>query len=263
MNAPPPPLADEMASAMHWWSLAGVDQDYVDDATDWLADAGSVESVAAGKSEADKAQQSAPQASRAQSEEISKEPVKRLNLLGETPPATLEEFRQWWLEAPGLDAIGPRGRVAARGSAGAKLMILVVDPEQGDTDQLLSGPQGRLLARMLSAMGISDSESYIASTLPRHTPMADTENLAAGGMDAVTLHHVGLVSPQRLLCLGKGVLPMIGQNVSNPETSLREINQDPSEIKFLTSEGLESLMTMPRLKARFWRRWIEWSANWQ
>ena len=263
MNAPTTPLADEMASAMHWWSLAGVDQDYVDDATDWLADVGPAEGMAAGKSQADKAQKSAPQASRAQSEEISKEPVKRLNLLGETPPATLKEFRQWWLETPGLDAIGPRGRVTARGEAGAKLMVLVVDPEQGDSDQLLSGPQGRLLTRMLTAMGISESDSYIASTLPRHTPMADTQKLAAGGMDAVTLHHVRLVSPQRLLCLGKGVLPMIGQDISNPETSLREINQTSSETKLLTSEGLDSMMTMPRLKARFWRRWIEWSSDWQ
>jgi DNA polymerase len=27
------------------------------------------------------------------------------------------------------------------------------------------------------------------------------------------------------------------------------------------SETLDALMEMPRLKARFWRRWIEWSAT--
>jgi len=262
MNASTTPLTDDLHSAVHWWKLAGVDQDFADDATDWLADASPVEGLAATKSGIGKGEKPTPKASAEQSEEISKEPIKRLDLLGETPPATLDEFREWWLEAPGLDTIGPRGRVAARGEAGAKLMVLVVDPEQGDTDQLLSGPQGRLLARMLSAMGVSEDEAYIASTLPRHTPMADTINLAASGMDTVTLHHVGLVSPQRLLCLGKGVLPMLGQNVSDTSVYLREINQDAPEIRLLKCEGLESLMTMPRLKARFWRRWIEWSSDW-
>jgi DNA polymerase len=28
----------------------------------------------------------------------------------------------------------------------------------------------------------------------------------------------------------------------------------------MVSETLEAMLHMPRLKARFWKRWIEWSA---
>jgi len=126
---------------------------------------------------------------------------------------------------------------------------------------LLSGPQGRLLSQMLGAMGVPAEKTYFASALPRTTPMADTASLAAGGMDAVTLHHISLVSPQKLLVLGTDILPLIGKDVSEPSKSLREINQVPRNVPLMMSEGLDSLMAMPRLKARFWRRWIEWSSE--
>ena len=167
------------------------------------------------------------------------------------------------MEAPGLDAIGPSGRIAARGNPNPQLMILVLDPEEQDRDELLTGPKGKLLANMLAAMGIGLEQTYFATALPRHTPVADTANLAASGMDRVTLHHIGLVSPQKLLIFGSDILPLIGQNVTKPETSLREINQNSAEVPLLVSEGLDSLMAMPRLKARFWRRWIEWSVELQ
>lgn len=258
MNAPPSPLTAELDAALQWWRMAGVDCDFTDDATDWLAAKAPAQVVSKGAAGSAGPNKSAASATAPQPEATGKT-VERRDLLGESPPSSLEAFREWWLEAPGLDAIGPRGRVPARGRAGAAIMVLVVDPEQEDSERLLSGPQGRLLANILSAMGVDDEQTYIASALPRHTPMADTASIAAGGMDAVTLHHVGLVSPQKLLIFGAGVLPLIGRDVSEPYQSLREINHASSKVPLLMSEGLDSLMAMPRLKARFWRRWMEWS----
>src|SRR3546814_19808883 len=60
-------------------------------------------------------------------------------LLGSAPPQDLAAFRQWWLSEPGLDTIGPRGRIAPQGEAGAGLMVLVMDPEAGDSQSLPSG----------------------------------------------------------------------------------------------------------------------------
>jgi DNA polymerase len=51
---------------------------------------------------------------------------------------------------------------------------------------------------------------------------------------------------------------MIGASADHP---LREINQAGCKIPAMTSETLEAMMEMPRLKARFWRRWMEWSAT--
>jgi DNA polymerase len=106
-------------------------------------------------------------------------------------------------------------------------------------------------------MGLDESETYITAALPCHTPMADLGALAAGGMDAVTAHHIGLVAPQQLLVFGTGLGAMLGQNEEQP---LREINQAAGTVRVMVSETLDALMDMPRLKARFWRRWMEWSA---
>jgi len=265
MNAPnnpsSGPIAEELAAAMEWWRSAGVDHDFTDDATAWfLSDEEETVSDAtkeAGPGPSGEAQKRAS----APTYTPGKIDSPRVDFLGDTPPADLDAFREFWLSAPGLDVIGPRGRVPPRGKAGAELMVLVVDPEETDMHSLLSGRQGRLLENILSAMGIAAQDVYFASALPRHTPMADTAAIAAGGMDAVLRYHIALVQPKRLIAFGAGLAAFLAQDVTNAETSLHEINHISPTPPALMSEGIDSLMDMPRLKARFWRRWIEWSAR--
>ncbi|MEP1421867.1 MAG: uracil-DNA glycosylase family protein [Erythrobacter sp.] len=260
MTMPDPSLSSQLRAAMEWWELAGVDGDFTDDATDWLSDSGDhgvVDAASGGKNAKTK-----PQGLN-QNQEPAPEPVKptRADLLGPNPPADLDAFREWWLSAPGLDTIGPRGRVAPRGAANPELMVLVIDPEQGDRDILLSGPQGRLLSRIIAAMGIPQESVYFASALPRHTPMADTASLAASGMDEIMQFHVNLVNPRQVLALGAGIPPLLGHALTNDLSHLREINRKPSPIPLFVTEGLDAMMAMPRLKAKFWRRWNEWSVK--
>lgn len=260
MIAHSPTLADDIAATLAWWRAAGVDCDFTDDATAWLAE------TSAGSQEAQPASDlsAAPQrSSAARSGEVApaENVGKPIDLLGDSPPATLEEFREFWLTTPGLDTIGPRGRIAPRGAANAALMVLVIDPEESDRDRLLSGPQGRLLEQIVSAMGLGEDEVYLASALPRHTPMADTQAAAQAGLGAVLARHIELVAPKRLIAFGTNVLPLLQHGVTNGETSLREINHNGLSDSVMVSGGLDSLMAMPRLKARFWRRWIEWSAK--
>lgn len=272
MTRPDLTLAREFEAALAWWQSAGVDCDFVDDATAWLADAPlNVPPVGAagtnnGRSGA------APNSSQTGDTRPPRtitplapapEPaaVPRRDLLGDSPPADLAAFRSWWMEAEGLSPSTGFARVPPRGNAGAALMVLVPAPEAGDAETLLSGPQGRLLANILAAMGLDESEVYIASALPTHTPMADLAALAAGGLDAVTALHVSLVAPQKLLALGAGLGAMLGANNSLGEQPLREINHGGCKTPAMVSETLDAMMDMPRLKARFWRRWMEWSAT--
>ncbi|MEE4205591.1 MAG: uracil-DNA glycosylase family protein [Erythrobacter sp.] len=254
MTAADPDLAREIAAHRAWWALAGVDCDFADDATAWLA-----EQITAAPME----REDEPRAGRAaaspepQVEEIAPPP----DLLGDSPPATLAAFREWWLEAPGLDAIGPRGRVPARGKAGAALMVLVVHPEEGDTERLLSGPQGRLLDAILAAMGIGPDEAYVASALPRFTPMADCAVEARRGMGEVLSHHIALASPKRIVAFGTGLAALLGSDAKKDYANLPNVHHKPSNVAVLVSGDLESLMSMPRLKAQFWRRFIEWSGE--
>lgn len=143
-------------------------------------------------------------------------------------------------------------------------MVVVPDPESADRDALLSGPQGRLLARILAAMGLGVEDCYLASALPRHTPMADLAGLAASGMDRVMAHHIALAAPSRLILFGQGLETWLDAFLALPETeqrqALRENNQIGGSPAVMVTETLGSMLDMPQLKSRFWRRWMEWSA---
>ena len=257
-------IAREFEAALAWWHMAGVDHDFSDDATAWLADR-SLDAVAAAAkpdragsiAAPDKANE--PAAPRAVADTPSPAPATlRRDLLGESPPPDCAAFRDWWLSAPSLDTARAYPRIAPRGAAGAQLMVLVPQPETGDSDQLLSGPQGRLLGNILAAMGLDESAVYIASALPCHTPMADLALLAAGGMDAVTAHHISLVRPDRVIAFGTGLSPMLTD--VNLKT-LSHNNYGNANLPVMMSETLEAITELPRLKVRFWRRWMEWSAT--
>lgn len=239
-----------IAAALDWWREAGVDCDYAADATDWLAAAAVLEAEKPASSPMSPEPRAAPPLA-----------VQESDLLGTNPPSDLASFRDWWLSEPMLDTIGPRGRVPPRGSAGARLMVLVMDPEQGDSETLLSGTHGNLLAKMLEAMQLHADEVYLASVLPRHTPMADGPALALQGFSKVLQHHIKLAAPQAVLALGTNTLPLLGHNAAQEPASLQNINHEGFSVPMLAAEGLDAMMAMPRLKARFWRRWLDWTGR--
>ena len=245
-------MTEDIAASLAWWKAAGVDYDFDDDATVWLSE----DSSNTGQNSERPAKGQPTQ----QTEAVEK-PPEEIDLFDGKPPQNLEEFREFWMSAPGLDPIGPRGRIPPRGSANPKLMVIVLDPEVGDSNSLLSGPLGRLLANIFAAMNLSEEQTYMASALTRHTPMADTEAAAKAGMAKVLAHHVNLVAPERQIVFGANISPLLLHDVTNPSTHLRENNQKPSSRSPLVTEGLDAMMAMPRLKARFWRRYIEWSAQ--
>ncbi|MFM7348382.1 MAG: hypothetical protein ACKO01_02710 [Erythrobacter sp.] len=264
-------LAREFEAALAWWQAAGVDCDFTDDATAWLADAPLAPSAGAGGAalpDGDRrspAPGENPQPSRQRRPAppaATPEPAApaRPDLLGDSPPADLAAFHNWWMETPGLSTSAGFARVPPRGPAGAKLMVLVPEPEAGDGERLLSGPQGRLLSAILAAMGIAEDEAYIAAALPCHTPMADLPMLARGGWDAVTACHVRLARPQRLVAFGTGLSALLAGGLEPAGGhALREINQTGCKTPVIVSETLDAMINMPRLKGRFWRRWMEWS----
>ncbi|WP_379921221.1 uracil-DNA glycosylase family protein [Erythrobacter sp. R86502] len=261
MSRPEPSLVHEFEAALAWWQAAGVDHDYSDDATAWLApEPGAQASDTPGNGASARNKTRAGGAGLAVAKDRTAAPSSpsatlRRDLLGESPPQDLAAFREWWMTAPGIDTARAYPRILPRGDTQPALMVLVPQPEDTDHETLLSGAQGRLLTNMLAAMGLDDSAVYIGAALPCHTPMADLATLAASGMDAVTAHHISLVRPARVLVLGTGLAPMLG---GTPEEPLREINQAGGKVPVMSSETLDALMEMPRLKARFWRRWIEW-----
>lgn len=240
-----------LVAALDWWRDAGVDGTFVDAPQDWLAQAKRVDAAPA----------VAPM-----------KPLRELVAEREAPvvptvgdrsgwPQTLEAFAAWWLaEGP----LAPAGlpRLPPAGPAQADLMVLVPMPSVDDSASLLSGRAGRLLDAMLSSMGMTRAETYIAAALPAHVPMPDWELLRATGLGDVLLHHIALAAPKRLLILGaSGVSALLGHDPTNLAHGLRAINQETSGIAALSAWDLDAMLARPALKAGFWARWLDWTGT--
>lgn len=247
-------LADEFAAAQAWWREAGVDCAFSDEPVSWLTpfEAGP---VAAGPEEV----ASQAPAKSTPSPAAAPPPPIRLATDRLSWPQRLEDFAPWWLDEPSLTPDGTSPRVAPRGMAGARLMVLIPEPEAGDSDSLMSGPQGQFLAAVLRAMGIAEEETYFAAALPRHTPMADWATLAAAGLGDILRHHVALAAPERVLVLGGAILPLLGHDPAQNPAVITEIAHESGVVPTLAAWDLVTMLGQPRQRALFWRRWLEWT----
>lgn len=242
-------LAGSIAAAMAWWRDAGVDCAFADEATAWFTP---------------------PEPEPAPGEDrpapvakfVAPPPPPRPRIGGDPAswPQDLEAFRQWWLEEPSLDNGQVSRRIAPRGPVGAPLMVLVEQPEEEDTDQLLTGSQGKLLSAMLAAMGIERDSVYHASVLVRRMPLPDIPALAEAGLGDITRQHLHLAAPQRLIVFGANILPLLGNDPAQTAQSLRSFNHEGRTIPLLAAHGLEA-MVRPTAKAAFWRKWLEWGQS--
>ena len=247
-----PLLADQIAGALAWWRDAGVDCDYLDGPVAWL----SAETAAA-----DGAKAAPAPAAPGKAAAPAPPPAEQIGGPSAVWPATLEAFTAWWLTEPTLDGGTVRDRVAPRGAAGAELMVLVAQPEAGDGEILLSGPEGQLLDAFLSAAGIAPEQVYRAAALPRHTPLPDWAALTTGGLGAVTAHHLALVRPAWLLVFGENILPLIGHGPAQSAKDLLSFNHEGRSLPVLGAYGLGAMLARPKAKARFWQRWLDWTGQ--
>lgn len=247
----PDSLAAGLTAALDWWREAGVDHDFLDDPRDWLP-------PPPPEPGARPAAVVAPPPPEPEKPKFGGAP--------DTWPQTLADFAPWWLAEPLLDAGRTSDRVAPRGVANPALMIIVPEPESGDaeTGRLLSGRQGKLLAAMLPALGLSQDQVYIAAALPRTTPAADWAALGDSGLGAVLAHHIALVGPARVLALGGNILPLLGHELPQnpailPIVNQQEAGQTQTGIPALAAPDPATLLDRPGSKAGLWQRWLRWT----
>jgi len=245
-------FAEAIAGALDWWREAGVDAHFVDDPISWLAPAQPPADEGRPQREGRPASPLARDVARPP-EPAAPSPLANL-------PADLAAFRTWWLETPTVEAGGTGPRIAPQGLPAAPLMVLVDMPEAEDTDSLLSARQGQLLDAMLAAFGLTRPQIYLASVLPRHVAAPDWEALRVQGLGQVTLHHLMLAAPRRVMVLGGHILPLIGHELPQRTAVLRELNHEGTTIPLLASWGLTALLQRPGGKAALWRTWLEWTA---
>jgi DNA polymerase len=237
-------LDESLASALDWWREAGVDGDFVDEPRNWLEK---------------------PEAPASHAPASVQEPVARRPAVPAAPPLggdrgewplSLDAFPDWWR---GLETPGSGPAVAPRGVAEAKLMVLAPMPEEGDSETLLSGRQGELVANMLKAMGVE--RSYLASALPRHARHPDWVALAQRQLGEVLRHHIALARPQRVLILGRKMLPLFGHDPAHATPIAGQIALEGIDVPVLAAVGPETLLDEPRFRKTLWRAWLDWTGN--
>ena len=249
--ATPHPLSAQVAAALDWWRDAGVETDCDDSPAGWLNEPDTVRPH--GESPAAQAPaKAAPPAA----------PLEK-PIAGPHAewPRDLAGFARWWMEAAELEFGGTGARIPPRGAAGSRLMVLVAMPEEEDSDQLLSGPQGHYLAAVLGALGVAAQDCYFASPLPRHVPAADFHALARAGLGDLLRHHLALAAPRRVVAFGANLLPLLGHDPAQDAQSLPPFNHDSGEIPIFPARRLDVLLARPQERARFWRRWLEWTGT--
>jgi DNA polymerase len=236
------PLAEQIAAAQAWWREAGVDLAFVDEPQGWLNDPAAQEPI------------------RPPAMALPAEP-ERPRIGGDPDgwPRDLAAFQRWWLEEQSLDHDGAHPRVAPRGSPGAPLAVLVPMPEAEDAETLLSGPQGRLIASIVQAMGFQPEAVYLTAALPRHTTLPDWAGMAADGLGEVLLHHLGLAAPERLIVLGRDVSPLLGHDPAQSPPAFSELTIQGRKLPLMTSFSPLRLLENPRLRRGVWQRWLDWT----
>ncbi len=248
--------ADALEAALDWWREAGVEDDYRDETTSWLAEPEAGQAV------------TSPQPKKPP-EEPKQTPIERAfegtaaaAQIGGAPealPDTLEKFREWWMSEQSLSPFGPDRRLPPRGVEGAKVMVIVPEPLDGDAEALLSGAPGKFVEAILQAMGIEPHEAYLASALPTPASLPEWSDLAARGLASVTRRHIALAAPHRVLVFGRALAPLFD---ISPEMA-----REPAVVKagdktlplMLAPELAELARSAPR-RMNFWNRWLEWTA---
>ncbi|WP_379546567.1 hypothetical protein ACFCW2_11620 [Qipengyuania sp. DSG2-2] len=262
-----PDAKREIEAALDWWRQAGLTADFQDEHSVWL-DAETAKPVT------DVTEPSAQQPVIRKKTPPPVKPVggERITVAKAVPmagspeewPTELAAFQDWWAgkkdDGSDGEGSGPTPhRIPARGTAGANHLFLVPQPEAEDRERLLDGPRGAMLVAMQRAMGLGETDCYIASALPTHALQPDWDELVASGHGAIVRHHLGLAAPERIIVFGRRILPLVAHEPAQDAANLRSFNHEGRSVPLLAAPELGSLLRSASQRKRFWQQWLEWT----
>ena len=229
------------ASALDWWSDAGVDVLVDDVPRDWLAPEAPAPSLIAPK-------------------QLGHAPVTVAAM-----PATLEAFMAWRGGADVPEAGWSGISLAATGPGDAAVMVMVDCPDRddGDAGALLAGLPGKLFDRMLAAIGLSRETVHLAAVCARRPSAGRPAREVEARLAEISRHHVGLVAPKRLLLLGDAASrALLGTTVREAQGRLhafnhkdgqRDATRSAGETQVVASYHPRFLIEKPAAKAEAWK----------
>lgn len=138
-------------------------------------------------------------------------------------------------------------------------MVILPQPMESDTDNLLSGAPGRFAEAILKAMQIEPHEAYLASALPAPLSLPDWPELASRGLGEVTRRHISLAKPHRVIAFDRSLASIFGVK---PEMAREPaaIEAGGNTLPLLLAPTLAELARSAQRRRNFWDRWLEWTA---
>jgi uracil-DNA glycosylase family 4 len=215
------------ASALQWWTDAGVDCLVDEEPRDWLRPKSRI----------------APDAL----PEVAEQSL----------PGQLELFRTHLAESDRLSFATPSApRVLPSGDPAAGLMMLTDMPAAVDLRSgiLLSEEAGRLFDRMLAAIGRSRDSIYLASLSCFRSPSGNFDSGNASACADLARHHIGLVAPQAVLLLGDTAAKALlgGLAVLQARGRWHQISTPSGQYPAMATFHPDRLLDQPAFKAAAW-----------
>lgn len=221
-----------LASTLEWWRDAGVDMLVDDDPRDWLARPAPRDEVSAGGVAPAAAAPAPP----------------------ELLPDTLEAFLAWRMgdAAPEKDWMTPR--IAPGGDTESGWVILTDMPEADDAEALMAGATGRLLDRMLEAIGLAHDGVYLMSLAIARPLSGRIPPDQEARLIELARHQLSLLKPRKLLLFGQAASRVVdGMNGFPSGNSLDDVNQFCVNTQVVATFHPRFLLERPVAKSEAWK----------
>jgi uracil-DNA glycosylase len=219
------------ASALQWWADAGVDVVVNEAPRNWLRPKAVAAPVPA-------ARPAAPAAKK------------------ETLPDQLDLFQAYLRDSAALPYSAPAApRVMPAGDPASGLMLITDMPGSEDAGEgrLVGGEAGRLLDRMLAAIGRDRGSVYLASLSCLRSPSGAFDRAGAEQCATLARHHIGLVTPKAVLVMGDAAAKaLLGGGVIQTRGRWHEISTQKGQVRALATFAPTLLLDQPKAKRHAW-----------
>ncbi|MFW2829752.1 uracil-DNA glycosylase [Sphingomonas sp. ID0503] len=139
------------------------------------------------------------------------------------------------------------------GDPACGLMIVVDMPDPDDEASLLTGRAGKLLDRMLAAIGLSRADVYLAPLSAERTTTGRIDPRKLAEIGGLARRHVQLAAPRLLVLLGDVPSRLfLGEPVPQTRGRLHTADIEGQAVRVLTSFHPRTLLQHPPAKAEAW-----------
>lgn len=145
---------------------------------------------------------------------------------------------------------------APSGNLNASLMIVTDMPDSDEVDlrSLGSGNSGKLLRKMIAAIGYQFDDCYLSALACTRPAAGDLPESEIANLASFILHQVKIVKPQTILILGSiACQALLDAELMTARGNLHYIYQDGQKVLAVTTFHPRTLLARPMLKAQAWK----------